>query len=143
MEAGVLTWDASGDRGTPMRELREERGLKVCRRGMSAGLGIAKSLLIVWEQCVRGVVDVRGAWILSRWKLATEEKQPRSPFSRGTKQSKSDCGRVNNDAEEPLVSGRGAGDAESALQEPAPGSWASTPYILRTSMFVALEARRL
>lgn len=74
---------------------------------------------------------MRGAWILSRWKLPTEGKQPHSLFSRGTKQSKSDCGRVNNDAEEPLVSGRGAGDAESALQEPAPGSWASTPYILQ------------
>lgn len=60
MEAGVRTWDASGDRGTPMRELREERGLKVCRRGMSAGLDVAKSLLIVWEQCVVRfeVVDV-------------------------------------------------------------------------------------
>lgn len=48
MEAEVRKWDASGDRGTPMRELREERRLKICRRGMSAGLSVAESLVIVW-----------------------------------------------------------------------------------------------
>lgn len=49
MEAGVRRWDASGDRGTPMRELREERRLNICRRGMSAELSAAESLVIVWE----------------------------------------------------------------------------------------------
>lgn len=49
MEAGVRRWDASGDRGTPMRELREERRLKICRRGMSAEVSVAESLVIVWE----------------------------------------------------------------------------------------------
>lgn len=49
MEAGVRKWDASGDRGTPMRELREERRLKICRRGVSAELSVAELLVIVWE----------------------------------------------------------------------------------------------
>lgn len=52
MEVGVRRWDASGDRGTPVRELREERRLKICRRGMSAELSVAGSLVIVWEWCV-------------------------------------------------------------------------------------------
>jgi hypothetical protein len=75
-----------------MRELREERGLKVCRREMGAELGVPKSLVIVREWFValfKTVVnkdvmyrsniyvarlrcfflwgrfaDVRGAWIL-------------------------------------------------------------------------------
>lgn len=52
MEIGVRRWDASGDRGTPVRELREERRLTICRRGMSAELGVAGSLVIVWEWSV-------------------------------------------------------------------------------------------
>lgn len=32
-----------------MRELREERRLKICRRGMSAEVSVAESLVIVWE----------------------------------------------------------------------------------------------
>lgn len=49
MEAGVRRWDVSGDRGTPMRELREERRLKICPRGMSAEFSTAKSLVLVWR----------------------------------------------------------------------------------------------
>jgi hypothetical protein len=47
METGVRKWDASSDRGTPMRELREERGSKGSRRVISAESERCELLVLV------------------------------------------------------------------------------------------------
>lgn len=58
METGVRKWDASSDRGTPMRELREERGSKGSRRVISAGSERCELLVLV-----RGWMVARVEWV--------------------------------------------------------------------------------
>jgi hypothetical protein len=100
-----------------MRRLREERGLRDCRKEASVDSTVPRSLVIVWVLFVvrfeavsvnKDVmywfnIDVarlicffcgggflaRGDTCLSEyWKLTAEETQPESRFSRGIKENK-------------------------------------------------------
>lgn len=109
-------WDASGDRGTPMRELREERGSKGSRTAISAGSERCELLVLVRGWMVarvewvgvnkdvmyrsnigsasvmfflwRRVLGGAKAWILQVGELSTEARQPQTRFVRSTKNSK-------------------------------------------------------
>jgi hypothetical protein len=116
METGLRKWDAGGDRGTPMRELREERGSKGSRRVISAELERCEFFVIDRGWTVAGVewvgvnkdvmyrsnigsaslmlflwVRVLGgaeAWILQVGDLSTKARQPQTQYARSTKNSK-------------------------------------------------------